>query len=311
MSTASPGLGAGMTTSVVATSYGGPESLSVIEETAPEPGPGQVRVRTRAIGVNPFDVKVYSGAFGRDEAALPIRPGVEAAGVVDAVGSDDTGYAVGDEVIAFAGSGAYTTDLVVDARALVRKPAPLTWEQAAGLLGAGIAAVTALDASRAATGDVVLVHGAAGGVGHLVLQIARTRGVAVVGTAGERNHARLAAQGATPISYGEGLLERAREAAPGGYTAALDLVGTDEAIDTSLALVAADRVVSIAAFGRGGDGIVLIDGGPASARTELARLAEEGSLTVEIDRSYPLTEAAAAHDHVRTGHARGKVVLVP
>lgn len=300
-----------MTTSVVAASYGGSASLSVIQEPTPEPGPGQVRVSNRAIGVNPFDVKVYSGAHGTDEAKLPLRLGVEAAGVVDAVGTGDTGYAVGDEVIAFAGSGAYTSDLVVDAGALVRKPAPLTWEQAAGLMGAGIAAVTALDASRAASGDVVLVHGAAGGVGHLVLQIARARGIDVVGTASERNHPQLAAQGATPIEYGPGLTDRARDAAPGGFAAALDLVGTDEAIDASLALVPPERVVSIAAFHRAGDGIVLIDGGPAGARTELARLAEDGSLTVEVDRSYPLADAAAAHDHVRTGHARGKVILLP
>lgn len=299
-----------MTTTVMATSYGGPESLSVIEEPTPDPAAGQVRIRTRAIGVNPIDYKLYASGE-QDDSRLPIRLGFEAAGVVDAVGEGVEGVAVGDDVIAHPAPGAYTTDLVVDVGKLTPKPADLDWEHAAGLMLTGRTAWGALDATGAGAGNRVLVHGGAGGVGQMVLQLARVRGIEVVATASERNHELLASLGATPIAYGDGLLERAREAVPEGYTAVIDAVGTDEAIDASLALVPCERVVSIAAFGRSGDGITLIDGGPASARPELARLAASGEITVTIDRTYPLADAAAAHAYLRTGHARGKVVLLP
>jgi len=313
-------VGHGMTTTVMATSYGGPEALSVIEQPLPDPGSGQVRVSTRAIGTNPFDHKSYSGGFGTDPAELPIALGSEAAGVVDAVGEGVQGVAVGDEVIAFSASGAYTTDLVTDLEKLTPKPGPLPWEQAAGLLATGTTAWHALAATGVSSGDTVLVHGAAGGVGQMVLQLARLRGIAVVATASERNHALLTSLGALPIAYGHGLLERARAAAPGGYGAAIDLVGTDEAIDASLALVGADQVVSIAGFGRGADGITLLGFGPGAdpgtelrdgARAQLADLAGRGDLVVAVDRSYALTDAAAAHAYLRAGHARGKVILRP
>ena len=309
-----------MTTTVVAAGYGGPEVLTTTTEVLPEPGPGQVRVKVRAIGVNPVDHKVYSGFMSADPARLPLRLGSEASGVVDALGDGVTTVAIGDEVIAYRASGAYTTDLVVPESALTRKPPALGWEEAAGLMLTGATAWHALVASGAQVGDTVLVHGAAGGVGQMALQLARLWGIGVVATAGERNQGLLRELGATPISYGAGLLERARSAAPGGYAAALDLVGTDEAIDVSLALLPAERVVSIAAFRRAGDGITLIGGGPAAdpgtelrnaARAELAGLAGRGELVVTIDRTYPLAEARAAHDYLRAGHAHGKVILLP
>ena len=309
-----------MTTTVLAAGYGGSEVLTTTTERLPEPGPGQVRVKVRAIGVNPVDHKTYSGAMSADPARLPIRLGSEASGVVDAVGDGVTTATVGDEVIVYRASGAYTTDLLAPESALTPKPATLGWPEAAGLMLTGATAWHALVASGAHEGDTVLVHGGAGGVGQMVLQLARLWGIGVVATAGPADHDLLRELGATPITYGEGLLDRARSAAPGGYAAALDLIGTDEAIDTSLALVAADRVVSIAAFGRARDGITLIGGGPGAdpgtelrntARAELAALAGAGKLTVTVDRSYPLAEAGAAHDYLRSGHARGKVILLP
>ncbi len=309
-----------MTTTVVAAGYGGSEVLTTMTEPLPQPGSGQARVKVRAIGVNPIDHKTYRRGTKADPARLPLRLGLEASGVVDAVGDGVTTVQVGDEVIAYQAAGAYTTDLVVPASALTPKPGTLSWSEAAGLMLAGATAWHALVASAARLGDTVLVHGGAGGVGQMVLQLARLSEIKVVSTGGAASQDLLRELGATPIVYGEGLADRARDAAPEGYAAALDLVGTDEAVDTSLALVAADRVVSIAAFGRAGDGITLIGGGPGAdpgtelrnaARAELAALAGRGRLTVAVDRSYPLTQAAAAHDYVRRGHARGKVILLP
>ncbi|MFT4216871.1 MAG: NADP-dependent oxidoreductase [Micropruina sp.] len=309
-----------MTTTVVAASYGGSEALQVITAPTPEPGPGQVRVEVRAIGANPVDYKTYSGGMMADPSRLPLPLGSEASGVVDAVGDGVTSVAVGDEVIAYRAPGSYTTDLLVPESALTSKPSGLGWAEAAGLLLTGATAWHALVASGAQAGDTVLVHGGAGGVGQMVLQLARLWGIGVVATSGPSNQEVLRELGAKPITYGEGLLDRARVAAPDGYAAALDMVGTDEAIDTSLALVPGDRVISIAAFRRAADGITLIGGGPGAdpgtelrnaARAQLAELAGRGDLVVAVDRTYPLTDAAAAHDYLRAGHARGKVILVP
>jgi NADPH:quinone reductase-like Zn-dependent oxidoreductase len=147
-------------------------------------------------------------------------------------------------VIVFRAAGTYGSALVVPEGALTAKPPALSWEQAAGLLLAGATAVHALEATRVASGDLVLAHGAAGSVGQLLVQLARRRGASVIGTALPRNHALLRLLGATAVEYGDGLVERVRPI--GAPTVAFDLVGTDEAFDISLALVAdRTRVVTI------------------------------------------------------------------
>ena len=116
---------------VIAAGYGVPEGLALIEEPTPAPGPGEVQVQVRAAGVNPIDVKVYSGQFGTDPANLPIRLGAEAAGVVTAVGSGCVGPAgpvrPGDEVMLYPVDAAYASELVVPASSAVPKPADLDW----------------------------------------------------------------------------------------------------------------------------------------------------------------------------------------
>src|SRR5215471_5777485 len=241
---------------VIAAGYGGPEVLSVAEERVPDPGPGEARIEVRATGVNPVDVKAYSGVFGADPARLPIRLGAEAAGVVTAVGPGAEGPAgpvsAGDDVIAYRAPGAYATELVVPAGAVVPKPANLDWAQAAGLMVTGVTAWHLLTATAVAAGDTVLIHGGSGGVGVMAVQLAVIRGARVVATASPARHRLLAELGAVPVAYGPGLAERVAVAAPGGIDVALDLVGTDEAWDVSLGLVADHaRVATIVAFGQG------------------------------------------------------------
>jgi NADPH:quinone reductase-like Zn-dependent oxidoreductase len=315
-----------MSAAVVATGYGGPEVLSVVDVPTPDPGPGEVRLAVRAAGVNPIDHKAYSGAFGTDPAKLPMRLGAEAAGVVTAVGPDAVGPAgpitVGDEVIAYRASGAYAAELVVPAVAVVPKPAGMEWAAAGGLLLTGATAVHALETVRAGSGDTVLVHGAAGGVGLMAVQLAADRGARVIATASPGKHDLLARLGATPVAYGAGLLNRVRALAPDGVAAAVDTVGTDEAVDVSLTLVPdRSRIVTIAAFARAPqEGIRLIGGGPgadpgeeirAAARLQLTALVRAGRLEVVVARTFPLAEAAAAHRESRNGHAAGKLVLLP
>jgi NADPH2:quinone reductase len=309
---------------VVATAFGGPEVLSVLEQAVEGPGAGEVRVAVRAAGINPVDWKLYSGLMGADVGSLPMRLGFEAAGVVTGVGSNAVGpagpLAVGDEVIAYRVDGGYADELVIPASAVVPKPAAMSWEAAGGLMLAGATAIHALAAAGVGGGETVLVHAAAGGVGLMVVQVAVARGAHVIGTASEGNHEYLRELGAEPTTYGEGLADRVRALAPDGVDAAIDCIGTDEAVDVSLELVAdRDRIVSIAAFPRGAEvGIKMIGGGPGAdpgtelrnaARLQLTALVEQGKLSVRA-RSFALDDVAEAHREGQAGHVTGKLVLV-
>lgn len=307
---------------VVAPAYGGPEVLRVTDEEVPAPGAGQVRIAVKAAGVNPYDFKMYSGLIGDDPAALPMHLGFEAAGVIDAVGADVTSVAVGDEVVAYGVSGAYAEQVLANAGDVFPKPATLGWEEAAGLLLVGVTAAHALVAASVQPGDTVLIHGAAGGVGLSAVQQAVAAGARVIGTARADNHERLRDLGAEPVEYGDGLAGRVRAMAPDGIDAALDLVGSDEALDVSLELVPDhDRIVTIANFaGAQRTGIKALGGGPGAdpgteirnaARAGLVAAAGAGKLKVFVSETFPLNDAAAAHEFVRSGRASGKVVLVP
>jgi NADPH2:quinone reductase len=311
---------------VVATAFGGPEVLAVVDEDLGAPGPGEVALEVRAAGVNPADFKAYRGDWGRDPAKLPMRLGFEAAGVVTAVGADAIGpagpVAVGDEVIAYRIKGGYADRLVVPAESVVPKPSVMSWPEAGGLMLTGATAVHVLTAGNVSRGETVLVHAAAGGVGVMVVQLAVARGARVIGTANARNHDLLRELGAEPVAYGGGLADRVRLLAPDGIDAALDLVGTDEAMDVSLELVAdRQRVVTIANFDRGpSEGVRLLGAGPGAdpgdevrdaARLELVEHVSAGRLRVIVDRTYPLADAAAAHQALAARSGRGKLVLVP
>jgi NADPH:quinone reductase len=314
-----------MAKTVVAVAYGGPEVLSVVDAEVPPPGPGEVTIEVRAAGVNPIDYKLYSGARGSSPDNLPMRLGLEVAGVITEVGSGATGPAgplsVGDEVVAYPAHGGYATAVTVPATAVVPKPAELSWEQAAGLVLAGATAVHALAVVKISSGDTVLVHGGSGAVGLLAVQLSLAAGATVVATASERNQALLRDVGAVAVTYGPGLLDRVTQAAPSGVNAVIDAVGTDEAIDVSLAVVPDPaRIVSIAAFHRADTGIKLIGNGPgldagaeirSNAWRQLLPLAASGKLTLLPVKSYPLTEAARAHTFLSEGHPNGKLVLLP
>jgi NADPH:quinone reductase-like Zn-dependent oxidoreductase len=311
-----------MATKVVATAFGGPEVLSVVEADVPEPGPGEVVIAVKAAGVNLFDYKVISGMLGADPDRLPLPVGLEVAGVVTAVGPGAVGpagpIAVGDEVVAHPVNGGYAETVVAPATVVVPKPPALDWTVAGSILLVGGTAAHALQVAAVKPGETLLVHGAAGGVGQIAVQLAVQDGVRVIGTARESNHDLLRGYGVIPVTYGPGLADRVRALAPDGVGAAIDMIGTDEAVDTSLELVADHhRIVSIAAFGRADSGIVLISGDDpethvrAEAWRRLLAGAADGSVKVVVARTYPLANAAEALQFVRDGHAGGKVVLVP
>ena len=212
----------------VAVDFGGPEVLRMIDVDVPDPGPGQVRIDVRAVGMNPADAKHI--APGQDRKLLPLPLGYEVAGIVSALGPDTRlasgGGAVGDEVVASQVTGGYTTAITVPASSVFAKPPALTFPEAANLLLVGTTAADVLHVSGAREGETVLLHGAAGAVGVSVLQQARQLGVRVVGTASPASFGFVRRFGGTPVEYGPGLLDRVRAAAPEGIAAALDTAGS-------------------------------------------------------------------------------------
>jgi NADPH:quinone reductase-like Zn-dependent oxidoreductase len=298
--------------------FGGPELLQLTDVPEPVVGPDVVLVRARAAGVNPVDFKIREGRLeARYPCHFPLIPGWDVAGVVEAVGPAVSELAEGDEVVGYVRRdhiqwGTYAELVPAPVRTLARKPASLSWAEAAALPLAGLTAWQALTRVLAVgQGDVVLVHAAAGGVGSFAVQLARILGARVLGTASEANHDHLRALGATPVSYGEGLVERVRALEPDGVTAVLDLVG-GEALDVSPRLLT-----------EGGRWASVID--PVRARelggaywfvrpdavelAELARLVHEGRLAVHVERTFPLEQAADAHRLIEAGHVRGKLAL--
>jgi NADPH2:quinone reductase len=314
-----------MTTRIVATAFGGPEVLAAVDADVPAPGDGEVTIEVRAAAINPVDYKRFSGAMGADPSLLPLAVGNELAGVVTAVGPNATGrdgaLAVGDEVIAYPAPGAYAAAVTLPAANVVHKPAQLPWAEAAGIMLTGATAVHTLTVVGVSAGDTVLIHGGSGGVGQLAVQLAVAAGATVVTTASAQHDDLLRGYGAIPLRYGPGLADRVRDVAPSGVDAAIDTVGTAEAVDVSLELVAdRARIVSIAAFGRADTGIKLVGGAPgADPGTEIRRnawqqllpAAAAGTLHVVVARTFPLTDAEAAVRLVADGHAGGKVVLLP
>ncbi|MFI7211315.1 NADP-dependent oxidoreductase [Micromonospora maritima] len=298
---------------VVFNEYGGPEVLHLVDVPDPEAGTGQVRIRVKAAGVQPFDCATRRGDFAAyNPLTFPVRLGNEVAGIVDQVGAGVTGFADGDEVIAYLDMQGYADTVVVPADQVGHKPAKMPWAEAGVLTASGQTAYTALDELRVGAQDTLLVHAAAGGVGSFAVQLAKARGAQVVGTASERNHDYLRSLGAVPVTYGPGLADRVRAAVPQGITCALDAIG-GEALDVSLELLGSpERIVTIADWARSAQLGIRRIGTERSARKldDLTRLWSEGKLVVEVAETVPLSRAAEAHRLVETGHVRGKVALV-
>ncbi|MFJ9691170.1 NADP-dependent oxidoreductase [Kitasatospora sp. NPDC101183] len=305
-----------MTKAIAFHEYGTADVLLPVDLDVPAPGPGQVRVEVRAVGVNPLDHKVRNGEMdGIFPITFPAVPGYELAGVVAEVGEGVTEFAPGDEVFGALMGGGYAEHALVEAALLARKPATLDWAQAAGIPVAAETAERVLDILGVREGETLLVHGASGGVGTLLLQFARARGITVVGTASEANHDYLRELGAIPVTYGEGLAERVRAAAPGGRVdRALDASGRDGEVALSVELTGdAQRVVSIADFGAANHGVHFsgIEDGPRHRQAYAAVLAlhDAGELRLPLHQVLPLAEAAEAQRISEQGHLRGKIVL--
>jgi NADPH:quinone reductase-like Zn-dependent oxidoreductase len=297
-------------------SFGGPEVLDIREMPAPQAGPGQVRVRVTAAGLNPMDWIMTADAdtAARFGLSLPAGFGTDYAGVVDQVGAGVTGFAPGDRVFGSALSRAVADFVVIDpaggiaANEAHHTPDGVDDRTAATLAIAGRTASAALAVVDPGPDDTVLIGGAAGGVGVFAVQLARIGGARVIGTGSATSADFLRDLGAEPVAYGDGLADRVRALAPSGVTAAIDLHGM-ETVHAARELGVPDgRICTIAAQV---DGVSTANGANAApgALEEVARLVAAGRLRVPVAASFPVDQIRRAAELQADRHVHGKVVI--
>jgi NADPH:quinone reductase-like Zn-dependent oxidoreductase len=308
-----------MTKAVRFDRYGDINMLELRDVERPRPGAGEVLVEVKAAGINPGEAAIREGLM-RDifPTTFPSGQGSDLAGVVAETGSGVDGFAVGDDVMGFSESRASHAEFViVPAQNLIAKPAALSWEVAGGLYVAGTSAYAAVRAVDLSQGDVVVVAGAAGGVGSIAVQLAVDAGATVLGIAGPSNDEWLRGRGVSPVNYGDDLAERLRAAAPerridavldffgGGYVelAVAQLGVAPERVNTIIDFAAAEQ------FGVRTAGNA--DAANADVLAELAALVVDGKLEVPIAEVFALDDVRKAFQTLEQRHTRGKIVLRP
>ncbi|MBX3098002.1 MAG: NADP-dependent oxidoreductase [Salinibacterium sp.] len=296
-------------------SIGGPEVLEVVEVPDPHAGPGEVRVRVRAAGLNPLDAKLFRGAPTASgvKPDLPSGNGHDFAGDIDELGEGVTGWAVGDAVYGQVPSNAQADFVVVAPDRLSRTPADLPVEMAGSLSISGRTAYNSVASLNLGPDDTVFVSAAAGGVGTLAAQLALRTGATVIGSASPVNHDFLRSIGVVPVAHGEGLLDALKAAAPDGLTAALDNHGR-ASVDAALAAGApAGRVNSIADYAAAKDYGTTAIGGREFDRAGLdsvAALIASGDVKFPIESVFALEAVGEAYERLLGSHGPGKIVLV-
>ena len=304
--------------------FNGPTSLQDLP--VPEIGADEVLIRVRAAGVNPFDWKVADGALKDEmEHRFPLILGFDAAGVVERVGAGVTGFAEGDEVYGYLskpviGGGTYAEYVSAPATIVARKPESIGFAEAAALPMPGLTAMDLVDAVDPKDGESVLIVGATGGVGSYAIQLASRRGARVIATARRENEAFARELGAAEVidhSRGD-LVDAVRAAYPHGIEAVIDVVSDREALGRIAGLVKkggrlASSVYAADVRGLAERGVEATNiGAQADTRRleELSRMVDAGELSVRLERTFSLEEAPKALEQSRTGHVRGKIVLL-
>lgn len=289
--------------------FGGPEVLELAHRTLPTPRDSEVLVRIRAAGANPVDYRIRQGKKLSD-IELPYVGGRELAGTVVEVGPSVRSLAPGDEVFGSVPDGAFADFTVIDGRYLAKRPEAVPVVVAAGLALAGQTAWDALAAMQLSPSDSLFVSGATGGVGSILVQLARNRGITVYGSASVRNHPWLRGIGVIPVDYGQPMTEQLHQVAPQGFSGAIDLAG-ETAVSALIEAGVDPRRINSLAIAPEHFGTLRRGRGDTSLPTlnTLAALVADGSLTIPIEATFPLEQAADAFVLLETRHVRGKVVL--
>jgi NADPH2:quinone reductase len=297
--------------------YGGLDVLQVREVELKELGKEDVRVAVKAAGINPGEASIRKGLLAEKwPSSFPSGQGSDLAGVVEEIGIDVEGFALGDEVLGWSWErSSQAEEVVVPAEQLIRKPADLSWEAAGSLYVVGVTAFAAVRAVDVAAGDTVVVSAAAGGVGTITVQLLRVRGANVVGLASEGHHDWLRAKGVIPVTYGEGVIERILEATPEGIDAFIDLYGP-EYVELAVELdLPPEKIETIIAQAKAQE-VGAKTAGSSDASTpeilgEMAELVAAGKIEVPIAATYPLDEVREAFEQLEDRHTLGKIVLIP
>ena len=297
--------------------YGDVDVLYVAEVPDPVPGEGEALVRVRAAGINPGEAAIRRGSLReRWPATFPSGQGSDMAGVVEHVGVGDSTIAAGTEVIGFSNARNTQAELVVvPAEQLTPRPPAVPWAVAGALFVVGTTAWAAVRAVAPTAGEVVVVSGAAGGVGTVAVQLALAAGARVIGLASEPHHAWLREHGVIPVTHGDGVAERIRAASDGHVDALIDTFGSGY-VELGIELgVPAQRIDTIADFAGAQRYGVRTDGNAAGASVavlaELAASIAAGELEIPIAQTYPLEQVREAYRELEQRHTLGKIVLLP
>jgi NADPH2:quinone reductase len=295
------------TTALSAASYGQPDVLEFTTYDLPALAGDTARIEVKAAGINPVDARRLTGELRFGE--LPLFFGTEYAGTIIEVNGDHSGWTIGDEVLGSGGDFTHATIIDVPIANLVRRPPNVPWAVAGSLAGAAQTAVTILE--ELGPISTLLVHGGAGGVGSVTIQLAQQQGIAVVATGSASNQDYLRALGATPVVYGPGLIERLEQAQPGLFDASIDMAGSEEATKASLARVKPDGIIGSIAVMRSTSPRVR----PISRRrdpTLVQRIVNgvaSGELKWEVSAALGFSDARLAYEAILERHVRGKSVL--
>ncbi|WP_173912184.1 NADP-dependent oxidoreductase [Acinetobacter sp. Marseille-Q1618] len=294
-------------TILVAHEYGSSDVLEFQQVELPELATGMARIQVKAAGINPIDARRMTGEF--KHSALPQTFGTEFSGVIIEV-EENSQWSIGDEVLGSGGAFTHATVIDVPIANLIKKPNNISWAVAGSFAGVAQTAMTILNEMGEAKS--LLIHGGAGGVGSVTVQLAKEKGMDVYATASEKNQDYLRKLGATPVVYGDGLIERLKAVHPNLFDASIDMVGSEEATQASLATVKAGGFMGTIAGRKLSSALIQpiwVKRNPENLAYVVKGVADQ-RLSWKVSREYPFEQAAQAYTDILQGHTQGKSVLI-
>lgn len=297
---------------LVFTDYGGPEHQELIERDVPQPGPGELVIQVKAAGVNPADAKMRHGLFGT-KRKLPSPMGLEASGIVTAVGEGVEGFAVGDEVLGSPakGQGTFAEHAVLEAAKTVAKPEEISFMDAASIPVAATAAYDVTHQVELEPGQTLLILGAGGGVGLMAAQIGKVHQFRVLGVASASKQELVESTGATFVESCAGAADRVRDLAPEGVDLIVDLVGGQALRDIAPVAKHPKSIITTVdpatAEELGGTGVKRTP----EALEKITGVVQYGLVDPHVGQRFSLADAQEAMAAVEAGHTAGKVVIEP
>lgn len=297
--------------------FGGIDVLYITDLPKRSPEPGQVLIKMKATGINPGETSIREGKMAKQfPSTFPSGQGSDFAGIVEAVGENVSNFKAEDEVIGFSNDRkSHAEYLIVNAYQLIIRPPKISWEQAGGLYVAGNTAYACIEAVSLKAGETVIVANAAGGVGSIVVQLAKNLGANIIGLAGKENHEWLQKQGVTPLDYKDDLQQKIEDALHGEKADAfIDTFGKGY-VELAIKLgIPTDHINTISDFEAAKKYNIKAEG-LAKASTivvlsKMAAMVNDGKLEITVAKTYPLTQVQEAYKDLEQRHTHGKIVLI-